>query len=109
MSGFCIIATYKQGRLKEIKIMQIIVLSKKIDKALSEMDDKNYTIVNNVQGGYLPVEKALELVSEELKPITIEAGQLWTLIDNLDEVENEAFIDWNDDNIDDETLIDILS
>lgn len=89
--------------------MRIITLSTKIDNALNNMDDKNYTVVNNVQGGYLSVEEALKIVSEEFKAITIEAGELWSLIENLNEVQNDAFIDWNDNKIDDDTLIDILS
>lgn len=89
--------------------MRIITLSIKIDNALNNMDGKNYTAVNNVQGGYLSVEDALKIVNEEFKAITVEAGELWELIKNLNEVENEAYIDWNENQIDDDTLIEILS
>lgn len=88
--------------------MKIITLSNNIDKALNKMDAEDYSVINNVQGGYMSVEKALELVSDELKSVVVEAGELWSLIEKLNDVENDAFNDWIDGKIDDETLIECL-
>lgn len=89
--------------------MQIIELSKQIDAAFQSMDTETYSVVNNVQGGYLTVDAALKKVAAEHHDIVRLAGELWSLIDSLDEVETEIFNQWLDDEIDDETLTSFLS
>lgn len=89
--------------------MRIITLTKLVDKALDSMDLENHTIVNNVQGGYITVENALQSISPEWVQAVKDAGELWTLIEALNEVENDAYLEWNDDEIEEEDLICILS
>lgn len=84
--------------------MELINLSKEMDKAIEAMDLETYKVANNVQGGYLPVEEALKQVSEENAHYIHLAGKLWNAIEELDETEEEAFQDWIDNKIEDEDL-----
>jgi len=71
--------------------MELINLSKEMDKAIEVMDLEVYKVVNKVQGGYLSVEEALKQVSEENAHYVHLAGKLWNAIEKLDETEAEAF------------------
>lgn len=88
--------------------MRIITLTHLVDNALEAMDLENYNIVNNVQGGYLTVEEALKSISPEWTQAVKDAGELWILIDALNEVENDAYLEWCDGDIEDEDLTSIL-
>lgn len=89
--------------------MKVIELSNKIDNAINSMSEQDWSIVNNVQGGYMSVGEALEKISTEHVELVKDAGELWSIISEFNDVESEAFNDWLDDNIDDEDLADILS
>jgi len=84
--------------------MELINLSKEMDKAIEVMDLEVYKVVNKVQGGYLSVEEGLKQVSEENAHYVHLAGKLWNAIEKLDETEAEAFQDWLDEGIDEQDL-----
>lgn len=89
--------------------MEIIDLTNEINNNIDLMDDRSSIAIIDFIYGQISFSKAQEKIDHTYSDYLLKADKLRLLLNKLDDVQKEAYSDWQNELIDEDDLINMLN